>query len=86
MLVAAIAFDDERDAGLIDRHLIDRDLGLGDATKHFELGLHAALRRLDVAANDAHPRHAPRCGHAGYGTVMVDAFVDDRPAIGLQAL
>ena len=63
-LVAAIAFDHERHAGLIDRHLIDRDLRLGDAPEHLELGLHAPRRRFDVAPNNAHPRHTARRRYA----------------------
>ena len=57
---AAVAVDDECDAGLIDRHLIDRDAGVGDAHEHLELGLHAPRRRLDVAANDRAPTSAAR--------------------------
>ena len=31
VIAASIAADDERDAGLIDRHLVYRDPGVGDA-------------------------------------------------------
>src|SRR6185437_13271701 len=83
-LRAAIAFDDERNAGLIDRHLIDRYGRLGYAAKHLELGLHAPRRRFDVAANDAHPREPARRRYAGHHAMVVGTLVDQRAAVGLQ--
>src|SRR5579884_383873 len=84
-LRAAISFDDEHDAGLIDGYLIDGDAGVRDALKHLQLDRHAAFLIFDVAPDHADPRYAAGSRHARYGLFMLDVFVDDGSLTGTQS-
>ena len=72
-LVAAVALDDERDAGLIDRHLVDRDIRVAPSGETSRARSPCGASAIRYRRESPAPTSATGGGDAGDRPVVVDA-------------